>query len=126
MNQSNSFNAADSIAPTTNITGESAPGVSHEQIALRAYEIYARKGCKAGQCATNWHEAEAELRLPTPMSEEAMQEAEISHEPIVAPLLKPLADPRLAQHGGRLSLRDGTTPTPYARRQHRQDAPNRM
>ena len=35
---------------------------THDEIALRAYDIYVKSGRKQGQCTKNWHEAEHELK----------------------------------------------------------------
>jgi Protein of unknown function (DUF2934) len=35
---------------------------THDDMALRAYGIYADNGCKPGRCLQNWHQAEHELR----------------------------------------------------------------
>lgn len=34
---------------------------AHDVIARRAYYIYLQSGCKQGQCAVNWDQAESEL-----------------------------------------------------------------
>ncbi len=39
-----------------------AKGPTHAQVALRAREIWERKGRPQGQDEKNWHEAEAELK----------------------------------------------------------------
>jgi len=36
--------------------------LTHEEIAKRAYEIYAEKGCEQGQSEQNWLQAEQELK----------------------------------------------------------------
>ena len=36
--------------------------LTHEEIAKRAYEIYAEKGCPQGQSEQNWLQAEQELK----------------------------------------------------------------
>ena len=38
------------------------PVLTHEQIAARAKAIWQAKGCKPGQDAQNWSEAEAQLK----------------------------------------------------------------
>jgi hypothetical protein len=47
--------------PGTRRAGQPA-GPTHEQIALRAQEIWNRHGCPPGEDQDNWFEAEAELR----------------------------------------------------------------
>ena len=48
------------VAKSTNkIKSEAAPGVSHEQIAMRAYEIYLSRG--NGMALDDWLQAEREL-----------------------------------------------------------------
>jgi hypothetical protein len=42
-------------------TGKSTK-ITHEQIALRAREIYMKRGCRPGQDEQNWLEAEAQLK----------------------------------------------------------------
>jgi hypothetical protein len=37
-------------------------GVSDEQIAQRAYELYCARGCGDGHDLDDWHQAERELR----------------------------------------------------------------
>ena len=34
---------------------------THDEIAHRAYDLYVASDCKAGQCASNWRQAEQEL-----------------------------------------------------------------
>lgn len=36
-------------------------GMTHDEIAKRAYEAYERSGCLPGRCSANWAEAEKEL-----------------------------------------------------------------
>jgi len=35
---------------------------SHDAIAIRAYEIYVKSGCRQGRCEQNWLRAEHELQ----------------------------------------------------------------
>jgi hypothetical protein len=42
-------------------TGRSTK-ISHEQVALRAREIWMKRGCRPGQDEQNWLEAEAQLK----------------------------------------------------------------
>ena len=37
------------------------PGISHDEIARRAYEIWQAKGCPPGDGSDNWQAAQAEL-----------------------------------------------------------------
>lgn len=37
------------------------PAPTHEQVAIRAYEIYIDSGCVLGRCVSNWLNAEQEL-----------------------------------------------------------------
>lgn len=43
-------------------TANGVAGISHEQVAARAYELWLRSGCVPGRDAENWREAEAQLR----------------------------------------------------------------
>ena len=47
-------------------TGHATPG--HEQIALRAYELWISRGCPIGSPELDWLQAEMELSEPTPVS----------------------------------------------------------
>lgn len=42
--------------------GQVAPMLTHEEISLRAYEIYVEEGCMEGQSLQNWLQAEQELK----------------------------------------------------------------
>ncbi len=44
------------------VRGRQPAGPTHEQIALRAQEIWNRHGCPPGEDKENWFEAEAELK----------------------------------------------------------------
>jgi hypothetical protein len=46
---------------TNEARGETAPRVGHEQVAMRAYEIYLSRGAAAGRDLDDWLEAEHEL-----------------------------------------------------------------
>ena len=35
---------------------------THDEIQLRAFNIYMKNGCKEGECESNWLEAERELQ----------------------------------------------------------------
>ena len=50
---------AEKPAKTAKVTPKAAP--TYDQIAARAYEIWAEKGYPAGQDLENWRQAEAEL-----------------------------------------------------------------
>lgn len=55
---------ATAVRPTTvksGTTGRSTK-ISHEQVALRAREIWMKRGCRPGQDEQNWLEAEAQLK----------------------------------------------------------------
>jgi hypothetical protein len=39
-----------------------SPAPTREQIAIRAFEIYMRNGCRPGTDEQNWLQAESELR----------------------------------------------------------------
>ncbi len=43
-------------------TPATKPGPTHEQIAMRAQDIWKRHGCPPGEDRENWFEAEAELK----------------------------------------------------------------
>ena len=50
------------VAKSTDETkSEAARGVSHEQIAMRAYEIYLSRGTTDGMVLDDWLQAEREL-----------------------------------------------------------------
>lgn len=50
------------VAKSTDKTRiEAAPGVSHQQIAMRAYEIYLSRGTTDGMALDDWLQAEREL-----------------------------------------------------------------
>ncbi len=53
-------------APQPATAAASAPAAlhppTHDDIALRAFAIYAEKGRAKGHCQQNWHQAENELR----------------------------------------------------------------
>lgn len=46
---------------TDETKGDAAPRVSHEQIAMRAYEIYLSRGAAGGSEVEDWLQAEREL-----------------------------------------------------------------
>lgn len=46
--------------------GNGAAGLTHEQVAARAYELWLRSGCVPGRDEQNWREAEAQLRAEQP------------------------------------------------------------
>ncbi len=53
------------IEPTPNdlVTGSGVIAMpTHDQIAIRAYDIYVKTGREPGRCKRNWHQAETELR----------------------------------------------------------------
>lgn len=52
-----SSRAAKAVEPK----GVNAP--THDQIAMKAYEIWIAHGCPEGQAQKNWHEAEVKLTL---------------------------------------------------------------
>ena len=45
----------------TSATAEAKPAPTHEQIAMRAYELYLARGSQPGHEAEDWLTAEAEL-----------------------------------------------------------------
>ena len=47
--------------PKAGTTGKSTK-VTHEQIALRAREVWMKRGCRPGQDEQNWLEAERQLK----------------------------------------------------------------
>ncbi len=42
--------------------GQAATILTHEEISMRAYEIYVENGCEKGQSEQNWLQAEQELK----------------------------------------------------------------
>ena len=50
---------------TKRIDASDAPAPTHEQIALRAHELYLRSGCQPGRELEFWLEAERQLKDET-------------------------------------------------------------
>jgi len=50
-------------APRETTPSRSAPVSTHEQIAVRAYEIFVARGQQHGRDLEDWLQAESELRL---------------------------------------------------------------
>lgn len=51
-----------SVKGVTSTTNSPADQVSHEKIAMRAYEKWLKRGCPQGSDKQDWHEAERELQ----------------------------------------------------------------
>lgn len=45
--------------------GNGLPSPTHDEIAIRAFELWLANGCPDGTAEQDWFEAEAELSLPT-------------------------------------------------------------
>jgi hypothetical protein len=53
---------SNATAPVHHACCKSAGAPTHDEIAERAYELYAKAGCKPGHCQENWYAAEQSLR----------------------------------------------------------------
>jgi hypothetical protein len=51
----------DLVDRTRNIQGIACPLPTHDEIEIRAYQVFERNGRQEGQCQANWLQAEKEL-----------------------------------------------------------------
>jgi hypothetical protein len=70
------------IEPASPVRPEEGPGPSHDQIAVRAYELWEAQGGPEGTDRENWFEAEQQLRVEIESSPGASQPAAITMEKI--------------------------------------------
>jgi hypothetical protein len=70
------------IEPASPVRPEGGPGLSHDQIAVRAYELWEAQGRPEGTDRENWFEAEQQLRVKIESSSGASQPAAIAMEEI--------------------------------------------